>query len=186
PSDAGSVRRGRRMHRQSRRVRRGPTRRATPRHAGAEEHLRRRADPRCLSGRGARVDARGLALRAVRAGAASARGAAGRGRAVDPGALRAARRPRGLRAGAAPGGAEGTAGDGRRTPEAGFGGRQNSVMLSPALSWNADRSWQIPARIGTARAAAADAEHVDSTAHVELHGRTAVEPDLQVAIAPDP
>src|SRR5438093_9488786 len=70
----------------------------------------------------------------------SARGAAGRGRAVDPGALRAARRPRGLRAGAAPGGAEGTAGDGRRTPEAGFGGRQNSVMLSPALSWNADRS----------------------------------------------
>jgi len=48
-----SVRRGRRMHRQSPRVRRGPTRRATPRHGGAEEHLRRRADLRCLSGRGA-------------------------------------------------------------------------------------------------------------------------------------
>src|SRR5712671_6297865 len=45
---------------------------------------------------------------------------------------------------------------------------------------------QIPARIGAARAAAADAEHVDSTSHVELHGRTAVEPDLQVAIEPDP
>src|SRR6059036_815004 len=110
PSDARGVRRGRRMHRQSRRVRGGPTRRATPRHARAEEHLCRRVDPRCLSGRGAGADARGLALRAVPTGAPAPRGGTGGRRPLGPRALPARPCPHGVRARTATRGAESTAG----------------------------------------------------------------------------
>src|SRR5436309_2823229 len=46
------LRRGRRVHRQSRRLRGGTARRPTARHARAEEHVRRSADARCRCGRG--------------------------------------------------------------------------------------------------------------------------------------